>query len=228
MSRSSAPLLPSDTPSQEVQRATPHFFGSFVVVRLRLPVAVRLRYFARRRRRGIAFHLLLASLLFGFVPQKVATMTPVKSFMAVKLGEGAKVQFPEAVLNTGYAGATIQFGTISEVMQFQQFLPENTVSAPTVKGAAKKPSAEEKAPKRASVFTRLSITSAPAPTIQKEISDPKLKSAIVNSTGQNITPEEVPRENNIEIPDASPKLSRKARRKANARLRANGWMPNTL
>ncbi|KAL0911383.1 hypothetical protein M5K25_019519 [Dendrobium thyrsiflorum] len=70
-SRSSAPLLPSDTPSQEVQRATPHFFDSFVVVRLRLPVAVRLRCFARRRRRGIAFHLLLASLLFGFVPQKV-------------------------------------------------------------------------------------------------------------------------------------------------------------
>ncbi|KAL0918879.1 hypothetical protein M5K25_010925 [Dendrobium thyrsiflorum] len=155
-------------------------------------------------------------------------MTPVKSFMTVKLGEGAKVQFPEAVLNTGYAGATIQFGTISEVMQFQQFLPENTVSAPTVKGVAKKPSVEEKAPKRASVFTRLSIASAPAPTIQKEISDPKLKPVIVNSTGQNIIPEEVPAENVTEIPDASPKLSRKARRKANARLRANGWMPNTL
>ncbi|KAL0910360.1 hypothetical protein M5K25_021336 [Dendrobium thyrsiflorum] len=155
-------------------------------------------------------------------------MTPVKSFMTVKLGEGAKVQFPEAVLNTGYAGATIQFGTIFEVMQFQQSLPENTVSAPTVKGAAEKPSVEEKAPKRASVFTRLSITSAPAPTIQKEISDPKLKPTIVNSTGQNIIPEEVPAENVTEIPDASPKLSRKARRKANARLRANGWMPNTL
>ncbi|KAL0918079.1 hypothetical protein M5K25_010067 [Dendrobium thyrsiflorum] len=155
-------------------------------------------------------------------------MTPVKSFMTVKLGEGAKVQFPEAVLNTGYAGATIQFGTISEVMQFQQVLPENTVSAPTVKGAAKKPTVEEKAPKRASVFTRLSIASAPALAIQKEIFDPKLKPAIVNSTSQNIIPEEVPAENVTEILDASPKLSRKARRKANARLRANGWMPNTL
>ncbi|KAL0921456.1 hypothetical protein M5K25_008530 [Dendrobium thyrsiflorum] len=155
-------------------------------------------------------------------------MTPVKSFMTVKLGEGAKVQFPEAVLNTGYAGATIQFGTISEVMQFQQFLPENTVSAPTIKGAAEKPSVEEKVPKRASVFTRLSIASAPAPAIQKKISDPKLKPAIVNSTGQNRIPEEVPAENVTEIPDASPKLSKKARRKANAHLRANGWMSNTL
>ncbi|KAL0928121.1 hypothetical protein M5K25_002362 [Dendrobium thyrsiflorum] len=162
---------------------------------------------------------------------QVATMTPVKSFMTVKLGEGAKVQFPEAVLNTGYAGATIQFGTIFEVMQFQQFLPENTVSAPTVKGAVEKPTVEavnEKAPKRASMFTRLSIASAPAPTVQKEIFDPKLKPAIVSLTGQNIIPEEVPAENVTEIPDASPKLSRKARRKANARLRANGWMPNTL
>ncbi|KAL0919158.1 hypothetical protein M5K25_011232 [Dendrobium thyrsiflorum] len=161
----------------------------------------------------------------------MATMTPVKSFMTVKLGEGAKVQFPEAILNTGYVGATIQFGTISEVMQFQQFLSENTVSAPTVEGAAKKPAVEavnEKAPKRASMFTRLSIASAPAPAVQKKISDPKLKPAIVNSTGQNIISEEVPAEYVTEIADASSKLSRKARRKANARLRANGWMPNTL
>ncbi|KAL0917592.1 hypothetical protein M5K25_012665 [Dendrobium thyrsiflorum] len=158
-------------------------------------------------------------------------MTPVKSFMTVNLGEGARVQFPQTVLNTGYAGAIIQFGIIFEVMQFQQFLPENDVSVPTVKGAAKKPTVEavnEKAPKRASVFTRPSIPSAPAPTVQKEISDPKLKPAIVNSTGQNIIPEEAPEEYTIEIPDASPKLSRKARRKVNAHLRANGWIPNTL
>ncbi|PKU77935.1 ABC transporter C family member 5 [Dendrobium catenatum] len=44
----------------------------------------------------------------------VDNMTPLKSFMTVNLGEGARVQFPQAVLNTGYAGATIQFGTIFE------------------------------------------------------------------------------------------------------------------
>ncbi|KAL0927507.1 hypothetical protein M5K25_001682 [Dendrobium thyrsiflorum] len=49
---------------------------------------------------------------------EVANFTPVKSFMTVKLGQGAKVQFPQAVLNTGFVGATIQFGTISEVMQY--------------------------------------------------------------------------------------------------------------
>ncbi|KAL0918958.1 hypothetical protein M5K25_011010 [Dendrobium thyrsiflorum] len=97
----------------------------------------------------------------GRLKPTVANMTPVMSFMIVNLGEGARVQFPQAVLNTVYAGATIQFGIISEVMQFH---------VPTIKGAAKKPTVEgvnEKAPKRASVFTRLPLAFAPASTVQK-------------------------------------------------------------
>ncbi|KAL0925456.1 hypothetical protein M5K25_003788 [Dendrobium thyrsiflorum] len=89
------------------------------------------------------------------------------------------------------------------------------VNIPAVKGDAKKPAVEavnEKAPKRAFVCTRLSIASAPAPTVQMKICDPKLKPASVNSTGQNIIPEEVPGEYIIEILDASPKLSWKARK----------------
>ncbi|PKU86292.1 hypothetical protein MA16_Dca002123 [Dendrobium catenatum] len=107
----------------------------------------------------------------------VDNMTHAKSFMTMKLGEGARVQFPQAILNTGYAGETIQFETIFEVMQFEQFLPENLVSMPTAKGVAKKPTSKdinEKAPKRASIFSRLSMTPTAAPVIQKKFSDPKL------------------------------------------------------
>ncbi|KAH0449209.1 hypothetical protein IEQ34_023009 [Dendrobium chrysotoxum] len=65
---------------------------------------------------------------------------------------------------------------------FQQFLPENTVNVPTIGGATKKPITEaitEQAPKRASVFSRLSIASATAPAVQRKIYDPKLQSVAV-------------------------------------------------
>ncbi|PKU65330.1 hypothetical protein MA16_Dca021807 [Dendrobium catenatum] len=148
--------------------------------------------------------------------EKVGNMTPAKSFMTVKLGEGARVQFPQTVMNTGYAGATIQFETISEVMQFEQFLPENPVSVPTAKGVTKKPTSEavdEKAPKRYSVFLRLCMTPTTALVFQKKVSDPMLQSFGVNTVSKNIIQDEVPEEYNAEVPNASTKLFKKTRRK---------------
>ncbi|PKU66138.1 hypothetical protein MA16_Dca009512 [Dendrobium catenatum] len=116
-------------------------------------------------------------------------------------------------------------------MQFQLFLPENTISVHIVKGVAKKSTTEvvdNQASKRAGIFSRLYMTPVAAPVIQKKVFDPKQQSVGVNTIGHNIIQDEVAEEYNDEVPDASVKLSRKARRKANARLRANGWVPKIL
>ncbi|KAL0917625.1 hypothetical protein M5K25_012700 [Dendrobium thyrsiflorum] len=53
---------------------------------------------------------------------KLLKMSLVKNMMTIKLGEGSRVQFSETIIDTGHAGATLQFGTIADIMKF---LPAN-------------------------------------------------------------------------------------------------------
>lgn len=45
-------------------------------------------------------------------------MENLTHLMTIKLGEGSTVRFPQAVIHAGSTGATLQFGTISEAVQF--------------------------------------------------------------------------------------------------------------
>ncbi|KAL0929206.1 hypothetical protein M5K25_001150 [Dendrobium thyrsiflorum] len=202
---------------------------------------------------------------------KVVGMSPAKSMMTINHGEGSRVQFPQTVIDTGRAGATLQFGTVSDVFEFlpgktavtREMMTENDVAprpsvfsrlsvAPAANLLAKQKAFKPR-PKQITIDSTIrnvnksdvycmkpnigafNISTKVPPLAKRKAPEPKLKSVIIDTANLKRNKAEapdktifVPGRHDAEASTSGVKLSRKARRKANARLRARGWtnIPN--
>ncbi|KAL0911864.1 hypothetical protein M5K25_017792 [Dendrobium thyrsiflorum] len=108
-------------------------------------------------------------------------MLPAKSMMPINLGEGSRVQFPQTVIDTGRAGATLQFGTVSDVFEF---LPGKTA-------LTREMMTENDVAPRPSIFSRLSVASAANPLAKQKAFKPRPKQITVDSTIWNVNKSDV-------------------------------------
>ncbi|KAL0923802.1 hypothetical protein M5K25_004577 [Dendrobium thyrsiflorum] len=147
--------------------------------------------------------------------------------MTVQLGQGARIQLANAIIETGNAGATIQFGSVD----FPAIAARTT--AIPVNGRNTKRSTETSARRahllapqattaqnphgRISVFDRLSQSEAP--TIKRSMTGGRISVVTANTTTRP-TGMSVPGKNNAEASSSGERLTRRQRRKMNAKLRA--------
>ncbi|KAL0927744.1 hypothetical protein M5K25_001950 [Dendrobium thyrsiflorum] len=121
--------------------------------------------------------------------------------MTVQLGQGARIQLANAVINTGSSGATIQFGSVD--------FP--AVVARTAATSAYDPR------RRISVFERISQPEAPA---TKRIVTGGRISVVTANTTTLPTGSPASGNDNVETSSSGGRLTRRQRRKRNAELRA--------
>ncbi|KAL0903440.1 hypothetical protein M5K25_027821 [Dendrobium thyrsiflorum] len=152
--------------------------------------------------------------------------------MTVQLGQGARIQLTNAIIETGNVGATIQFGSLDfpAVVARTTVVPVSDMNtgkparrlhpsgAPTHRMhlPAQRPAAEELS-RRTSVFERLSQSEVP--TIKRTLTGGIISVVTANTTSRP-TGLSVPREYDPETSSSGGRLTRRQRRKRNAELRA--------
>ncbi|KAL0922595.1 hypothetical protein M5K25_006591 [Dendrobium thyrsiflorum] len=151
----------------------------------------------------------------------------------VQLGRGANIQLANAVINTGSSGATIQFGSVDfpAVVARTTATPAYDTDSERV---ARRPHSIETSARRAhlsaprattaqdprrriSVFERISQPEAPA--TKRIVTGGRISVVTANTTTRPIGMS-VPRKNNAEASSSGERLTRRQRRKMNAKLRA--------
>ncbi|KAL0917873.1 hypothetical protein M5K25_012974 [Dendrobium thyrsiflorum] len=153
--------------------------------------------------------------------------------MTVQLGQGARIQLANAIIDTGNAGATIQFGSLDfpAVVARTAVVPVNDMN--TGRPARRPHSAEASARhahlsapqattaqdprRRISIFERLSQPEAPA---TKRIVTGGRISVVTANTTTLPTGSPASGNNNVETSSSGGRLTRRQRRKRNAELRA--------
>ncbi|KAL0910999.1 hypothetical protein M5K25_019100 [Dendrobium thyrsiflorum] len=153
--------------------------------------------------------------------------------MTVQLGQGARIQLANAIIDTGNAGATIQFGSLDfpAVVARTAVVPVNDMNTgrPTRRPHCTETSARRahlSAPRattaqdprrRISVFERLSQPETPA--TKRIVTDGRVSVVIANTTTLP-TGSPASENNNVETSSSGGRLTRRQRRKRNAELRA--------
>ncbi|KAL0928496.1 hypothetical protein M5K25_000380 [Dendrobium thyrsiflorum] len=151
----------------------------------------------------------------------------------VQLGRGANIQLANAVINTGSSGATIQFGSVDfpAVVARTTATPAYDTDSERV---ARRPHSIETSARRAhlsaprattaqdprrriSVFERISQPEAPA--TKRIVTGGRISVVTANTTTRPIGMS-VPGKNNAEASSSGQRLTRRQRRKMNAKLRA--------
>ncbi|KAL0903414.1 hypothetical protein M5K25_027793 [Dendrobium thyrsiflorum] len=151
----------------------------------------------------------------------------------VQLGCGANIQLANAVINTGSSGATIQFGSVDFPAVVARTAATSAYGTDSEKTARRPHSAEISARsahlsaprvtitqdprRRISVFERISQPEAPA---TKRIVTGGRISVVTANTATRPTGMSVPGKNNAEASSSGERLTRRQRRKMNAKLRA--------
>ncbi|KAL0911995.1 hypothetical protein M5K25_017935 [Dendrobium thyrsiflorum] len=151
----------------------------------------------------------------------------------VQLGRGANIQLANAVINTGSSGATIQFGSVDFPAVVARTAATSAYGTDSEKTARRPHSAEISARsahlsaprvtitqdprRRISVFERISQPEAPA---TKRIVTGGRISVVTANTATRPTGMSVPGKNNAEASSSGERLTRRQRRKMNAKLRA--------
>ncbi|KAL0921439.1 hypothetical protein M5K25_008509 [Dendrobium thyrsiflorum] len=151
----------------------------------------------------------------------------------VQLGRGANIQLANAVINTGSSGATIQFGSVD----FPAVVARTTATpayGTDSERLARRPHSTETSARRAhlsaprattaqdprrriSVFER--ISQPEAPTTKRVVTGGKISVVTANTTTRP-TGMSIPGKNNAEASSSGERLTRRQRRKMNAKLRA--------
>ncbi|KAL0921246.1 hypothetical protein M5K25_008303 [Dendrobium thyrsiflorum] len=153
--------------------------------------------------------------------------------MTVQLGQGARIQLANAVINTGSSGATIQFGSVdfpavvartaatsAYGTDFERPArrPHSTeTSARSAHLSAPRVTVTQEPRRRISVFERISQPKAPA---TKRIMTGGRISMVIANTTTLPTGSPASGNNNIETSSSGGRLTRRQRRKKNAELRA--------
>ncbi|KAL0923445.1 hypothetical protein M5K25_007502 [Dendrobium thyrsiflorum] len=153
--------------------------------------------------------------------------------MTVQLGQGARIQLANAIIDTGNAGATIQFGSLDfpAVVARTAVVPVNDMNTgrPTRRPHCTETSARRahlSAPRattaqdprrRISVFERLYQPETPA--TKRIVTDGRVSVVIANTTTLP-TGSPASGNNNVETSSSGGRLTRRQRRKRNAELRA--------
>ncbi|KAL0921196.1 hypothetical protein M5K25_008248 [Dendrobium thyrsiflorum] len=158
--------------------------------------------------------------------------------MTVQLGQGARIQLANAIIKTGNAGATIQFG----ILNFPAIVARAAV-APVSDMNTRKPTrrvrpsgvptrcmhlpvqrpATEDPRGRISVFERLSQSEAPI--IKRSMIGERISVVAANTTTLS-TGSPASGNNNVETSSSGGRLTRRQRRKRNAELRAHRCQKN--
>ncbi|KAL0926696.1 hypothetical protein M5K25_002940 [Dendrobium thyrsiflorum] len=156
-------------------------------------------------------------------PQMELQNTP----MTVQLGQGARIQLANAIIETGNAGATIQFGSVDfpAIAARTTAIPVNgrnterstETSARRAHLLAPQATTAQNPRGRISVFDRLSQSEAP--TIKRSMTGGRISVVTANTTTRP-TGMSVPGKNNAEASSSGERLTRRQRRKMNAKLRA--------
>ncbi|KAL0917856.1 hypothetical protein M5K25_012957 [Dendrobium thyrsiflorum] len=153
--------------------------------------------------------------------------------MTVQLGQGARIQLANATIETGNAGATIQFGSLDfpAIVARAAVVPVNDMNTgrPTMRPHSTETSARRAHPsaprataaqdprRRISVFERLSQSEAPA---TKRVVTGGRVSVVTANTTTLPTGSPASGNNNVETSSSGGRLTRRQRRKRNAELRA--------
>ncbi|KAL0906151.1 hypothetical protein M5K25_024620 [Dendrobium thyrsiflorum] len=151
----------------------------------------------------------------------------------VQLGRGANIQLANAVINTGSSGATIQFGSVDFPAVVARTTATSAYSTDSERLARRPHSIETSARrahlsaprattaqdprKRISVFERISQPEAPA--TKRIVTGGRISVVTANTTTRPIGMS-VPGKNNAEASSSGERLTRRQRRKMNAKLRA--------
>ncbi|KAL0912383.1 hypothetical protein M5K25_018350 [Dendrobium thyrsiflorum] len=151
--------------------------------------------------------------------------------MTVQLGQGARIQLANAVINTGSSGATIQFGSVDFPAVVARTAATSAYDTDSERPARRPHSAETSAchahlsaprattaqdpRRRISVFERLSQSA----TTQRVVTGGKISVVTANTTNLP-TGLSAPREYDPETSSSGGRLTRRQRRKRNAELRA--------
>ncbi|KAL0904462.1 hypothetical protein M5K25_026579 [Dendrobium thyrsiflorum] len=176
---------------------------------------------------GVMYQTLITNPYLSFV-QMERHNTP----MTVQLGQGARIQLANAIIETGNVGATIQFGSldfpavvartaVAPVSDMDTGKPARRLhpsGAPTRRThlPAQRPIVEEPS-RRTSVFERLSQSEVP--TIKRTLNGGRISVVTANTTSRT-TGLSAPREYDPETSSSRGRLTRRQRRKRNAELRA--------
>ncbi|KAL0917683.1 hypothetical protein M5K25_012763 [Dendrobium thyrsiflorum] len=153
--------------------------------------------------------------------------------MTVQLGQGARIQLANAVINTGSSGATIQFGSVDFPAVVARTAATSAYGTDFESPARRPHSAETSARsahlsaprvtvtqeprRRISVFERISQPEAPA---TKRIVIGGRISVVTANTTTLPTRSPASGNNNVETSSSGGRLTRRQRRKRNAELRA--------
>ncbi|KAL0903776.1 hypothetical protein M5K25_028179 [Dendrobium thyrsiflorum] len=153
--------------------------------------------------------------------------------MTVQLGQGARIQLANAVINTGSSGATIQFGSVDFPAVVARTAATSAYGTDFERPARRPHSAETSARsahlsasrvtvtqeprRRISVFERISQPEAPA---TKRIVTGGRISVMTANTTTLPTGSPASGNNNVETSSSGGRLTRRQRRKRNAELRA--------
>ncbi|KAL0913308.1 hypothetical protein M5K25_016759 [Dendrobium thyrsiflorum] len=153
--------------------------------------------------------------------------------MTVQLGQGARIQLANAVINTGSSGATIQFGSVDFPAVVARTAATSAYGTDFERPARRPHSAETSARsahlsaprvtvtqeprRRISVFERISQPKAPA---TKRIVTGGRISVVTANTTTLPTGSPASGNNNVETSSSGGRLTRRQRRKRNAELRA--------
>ncbi|KAL0928584.1 hypothetical protein M5K25_000482 [Dendrobium thyrsiflorum] len=147
--------------------------------------------------------------------------------MTVQLGQGARIQLANAIIETGNAGATIQLGSVDfpAIAARTTAIPVNgrnterstETSARRAHLLAPQATTAQNPHGRISVFDRLSQSEAP--TIKRSMTGGRISVVTANTTTRP-TGMSVPGKNNAEASSSGERLTRRQRRKMNAKLRA--------
>ncbi|KAL0915759.1 hypothetical protein M5K25_013212 [Dendrobium thyrsiflorum] len=151
----------------------------------------------------------------------------------VQLGQGARIQLANAIIETGNAGATIQFGSLDFPAVVARDAATSTYGTASERPARRTHSTETSARlahlsaprattaqdphRRISVFERLSQSEAPA---TKRVVTGGRVSVVTANTTTLPTGSPASGNNNVETSSSGGRLTRRQRRKRNAELRA--------
>ncbi|KAL0908215.1 hypothetical protein M5K25_022693 [Dendrobium thyrsiflorum] len=153
------------------------------------------------------------------------------TLMTVQLGQGARIQLANAIINTGNSGATIQFGSVDFPAVVARTAATSAYDTDSERPARRPHSIETSARhahlsaprattaqdprRRISVFERLSQSA----TTQRVVTGGKISVVTANTTNLP-TGLSAPREYDPETSSSGGRLTRRQRRKRNAELRA--------